>query len=281
MTPDVHPGSVVPAFVDGQEWAACFGLSWADLLLADQAKGSDARMIRPGGQFVRKVAGTMGVAAARSEIVRFFLEHTDGEWLWMVDTDMGFGLDTVDLMVASAVANDVPILGALCFAQKQDAALATPAFQAVRYRIQPTLYEFVEVKETGEKGFQSITKYRRNAFQRVAGTGAACLLMHRGALQAIGPDPFSPITLPGAGGNGTSRTYSEDLSFCIRAQAAEQGLGVDTSIQTTHYKGGIFLDETTFAMQQETLIQARGHAIARQVEAYTREGLIIPRGASL
>lgn len=278
VTMDYQPGSVVPGFVDGNEWAACFGLSWAELLLRDQA--GRQRIIRENGQYVRKVAGTMGVAAGRNEIAAHFLHHTDAEWLWMVDTDMGFAPDTVDRMIESAEANSVPVLGALCFAQKLDPDVRQGDLHAARYRIAPTLYAYLE-RPNGERGFQSITKYQRNAFQKVAGTGAACLLIHREALEAVGRDPFMPVTDPEAGGNGTPRTFSEDLSFCIRVQAAGLEMGVNTAIKTTHYKGGIFLDETTFAMQQETLIQARGHAIARQAEAYTRAGLVIPKGAAL
>lgn len=272
------PGSVIPAVVDGQEWAAVFGLSWTGLMLRDQA--ASQRIIRENGQYVRKVSGTMGVAAARSEIAAYFLAHTDAEWLFMVDSDMGFADDTVDRLVASAQANSVPVLGALAFAQKVDTDVRPGQFGAVRMRITPTLYTYLE-RPNGERGFQAITKYRRDAFQHVAGTGAACLLVHRSALEAVGPDPFMPVTDPRAGGNGTPRTFSEDLSFCIRVQAAGLSMGVDTSIKTTHYKGGLFLDEETFAMQQETLIQARGHAIARQAELYTKAGLVIPKGAAL
>jgi hypothetical protein len=256
--------TVIPGFVDGQTWAACFGLSWTDLVMHDSLKSN--RIIRPGGQYLRKVAGTMGVAAGRNEICRAFLA-SDATWLWMVDTDMGFAPDTVDRMVKSALANRVKVLGALCFAQKQDPDLRQGELYANRYRIQPTLYAYTEVAETGEKGFKSISRYRRDGFQEVGATGAACVLIHRKVLDALGADPFDPIKVAGAGGNGTDRTFSEDLSFCIRASAAEFAIGVDTSIKTTHFKGGIFLDETMFAMQQETLIQAKGHEIARQVEA--------------
>jgi hypothetical protein len=272
------PGTVIPSVVDGQEWAACFGLSWTDLMLRDQAVSN--RMIREGGQYVRKVSGTMGVASARSEIARYFLDHTDAEWLFMVDSDMGFAADTVDRLVESAERNSVPVIGALAFAQKLDPDVRQGDLYAARFRIQPTLYAYLE-RPNGEAGFRSITKYRRDAFQKVAGTGAACILIHREALEAVGQDPFMPITDPKAGGNGTPRTFSEDLSFCIRVQAAGLEMGVDTAVKTTHYKGGIFLDETAFAMQQETLIQARGHAIARQAELYTQAGLVIPRGSAL
>lgn len=264
-------GTVVPGFVDGQEWAACFGLSWADLLLHDQA-GSN-RIIRPGGQYIRKVAGTMGVAAGRNEIVAHFLANTDGQWLFMVDTDMGFAPDTVDRLVASAVANNAGVLGALAFAQKIDRDLRQNDLYSARYRIQPTLYYMATVADTGETGFRATTRYRRDAYQKVDGTGAACLLIAREVLEKVGPDPFTPMTVKGAGGSGAPRTFSEDLSFCVRAAAADFEIGVDTSIKTTHYKGGLFLDETTFAMQQETLIQAKGHAIAREVEAKINAGV--------
>jgi hypothetical protein len=263
------PGTVIPSFVDGGTWSACFGLSWTDLMMYDQAVSN--RIIRPGGQYLRKVAGTMGVAAGRSEIVANFLTQ-DAEWLFMVDTDMGFDRDTVDRMVDSAMMNDVQILGALCFAQKQDTDLGPAPFYGQRFRIQPTLYRYTEVKETGERGFRSITKYARDAFQEVDGTGAACLLMHRDALTAVGPDPFRPLAVRGAGGNGTDRTFSEDLSFCARLANTGIRIGVDTSIKTTHHKGGIFLDEVAFAMQQETLIQAKGHEIARKAETLMNAG---------
>lgn len=268
----VKLGSVIPAVVDGGTWASVFGLSWTEMMLRDQASYGRILGVAGSGQFLRKQAGTMGVAAARNEIARYFLDQ-DAEWLFMIDSDMGFASDTPERLINSAIRNNVQILGGLCFAQKTDPDVPTGDFQAQRFRIQPTLYRYLEVEGTGERGFQSITKYQRNAFQVVAATGAACVLVHRDALEAIGPEPFMPITDPVGGGNGTPRTFSEDLSFCIRANAVGLTIGVDTSVKTTHYKGGIYLDETTFAMQEETLIQAKGHEIARQTELYMRHGL--------
>jgi hypothetical protein len=274
------PGSVIPAVIDGGEWSASFGLSWTDMMVYDQA--NTGRILGQNGsaQYVRKQSGTMGLASARSEIAAYFLQQ-NAEWLFMVDSDMGYGPETIDQLVASAIRYDVKILGALCFAQKLDKEQNQGPHGAIRYRIVPTLYQYVEVPTTGESGFRSITKYQRDTFQHVAATGAACMLVHRDALAAIGPEPFMPITDKTAGGNGTPRTFSEDLSFCVRAHAAGLQIGVDTSIKTSHYKGGIYLDEIEFAKQQETLIQARGHAIARQAELYTHQGLVIPKGAAL
>jgi hypothetical protein len=271
-TVDYKPGSVIPAVVDGGQWSASFGLSWTDMMVHDQARNGRILGAEGSKQYVRKQSGAMGLASARSEIAAYFLDQ-DAEWLFMVDSDMGYAGDTIDRMIASADASQVKILGALCFAQKIDQEQNQGPLGAVRYRIIPTLYQYVTIPETGEAGFRSITKYRRESFQHVAGTGAACLLVHRTALEAIGPAPFMPITDPKAGGNGTPRTFSEDLSFCVRAAAAGLLIGVDTSIKTSHYKGGIYLDEIEYAKQEETLIQAKGHEIARNAELYMRNRL--------
>jgi hypothetical protein len=240
-------GAVIPSMVDGGSWASCFGLSWADMLLLDQA-GSQ-RIFRPGGQYLRNVAGTGGVAAARNQIVANFLalEHRP-EWLFMVDTDMGFAADTVDRLVASATENDALVIGGLCFAQKSAQHVETD-LHARRLKLIPTLYHYLEL-ETGEKGFRPIEDYISDAFQWVDGTGAACLLMHRSALLKVGPDPFRPIIVPGALANGGAREFSEDLSFCARLANVDIAVGVDTSIKTTHAKGGIFLDEETYRVQR-------------------------------
>lgn len=269
LSMDVNAGQVIPAFVDGGQWSACFGLSWAEMLLRDQALSN--RIIRPDGQWIRKVAGTMGVAAGRNEIVAKFLD-TRAEWLFMVDTDMGFAPDTVDRLVASAVSNRALVLGALAFALKLDTDMAPAPFHGQRFRIQPTLYTYHQLGN-GECGFRSVARYQRDAFQQVSGTGAACLLMHRDALAKVGAEPFTPLAIPGAGGNGTSRMFSEDLSFCVRLAAAGIGVAVDTSVKTTHEKGGIYLDETAYALQQETLIQAAGQQVAREIQTKMRAGV--------
>lgn len=239
-------GLVIPSFVDGNQWAACFGLSWTDMMMTDQAS-AEPHMVREGGMYLREVAGTMGVAEARNNIVKVFLETTRGEWLFMVDTDMGFAPDTVERLVARAEANRVQVMGALAFALKGKGHQETE-LHARRYKIQPTMYRYVD---TGtEKGFLAVDTYERDAVQFVDGTGAACLLMHREALQAIGPDPFRPMIVRGANPDGSDRAFSEDLSFCARAAGAGVAIAVDTAVKTTHYKVGIYLDEETWLAQQ-------------------------------
>jgi hypothetical protein len=239
-------GAVIPSMVDGGNWASCFGLSWADMLLYDQATSS--RVFRPGGQYLRVVAGTGGVAAARNQIVANFLalEHRP-EWLFMVDTDMGFTADTIDRLVNSARESGALVIGALCFAQKSDQGPET-MLHARRLKLVPTLYRYMDLGR--EKGFLPIEDYKPDSFQWVDATGAACLLMHRVALEKLGPDPFRPIIVPGALPDGSAREFSEDLSFCARLADVEVAVAVDTSIKTTHAKGGIFLDEETYRVQR-------------------------------
>lgn len=211
-----------------------------DLCLHDAM--TSQRIIRPGGKELRHLTGTGGIVTARNKVAASFLDDTDGEWLWFVDSDMGFAPDTVDRLVASADPVSRRVVGGLCFAQKD---AGTGEHRAQRYVITPTIYRWVERDD--DVGFLPVEVYERDSLQRVGATGCACILIHRGVLHKIreqhGPVWFDPITHPG---KGKSRTFSEDLSFCVRAAAAGEDLYVDTSVKTCHEKGGIFLDEYAY-----------------------------------
>lgn len=238
-------GTVVIGYLDDGHWSACFGLSYRDLLLHDAF--GPRRIFRQGGKELRKVVGAMGVAPGRNKIAQAFLDTLEAEWLWMIDTDMGFAPETVDRLIASATP-ERPVVGALCFAIKRQ---AQGDFYAERFRISPTVYEYIELED--EVGFRPILDYQRDAVVQVAGTGAACLLMHRDALAKVrasyGDAWFDPITHP-TGEKGKPRTFSEDLSFCVRLQACDIPVHVDTSVKTCHEKGGVFLDEETYDLQR-------------------------------
>jgi hypothetical protein len=238
----VKRGAVVPAFLDPGTWSASFGLSLRDLCLHDAV--TSQRIVRAGGKELRRLTGSGGIVAARNQVALSFLDNTDGEWLWFVDSDMGFAPDTVDRLVAAADPVSRRVVGALCFAQKR---AGSGDLHAERYVITPTIYEFVELDD--EVGFRPIEHYQRDAVQKVAATGCACILIHRGVLHNIrekyGDVWFDPTTHP-TGNKGKPRTFSEDLSFCIRAAAVGEDLYVDSSVKTSHEKGGIFLDEHAY-----------------------------------
>jgi hypothetical protein len=208
------------------------------------------RIIRPGGKELRALTGTGGIPASRNLVARDFLDSTDGEWLFMVDTDMGFRADTVERLIASADPAERPVIGALTFQLKRQRGSVTE-LRAERFKIQPVTLEYLEL-ETGEVGFRPM-EYARDDVVRVAGTGAACLLMHRDALAKVraryGDCWFDPMKHP-TGDRGKPRQFSEDLSFCVRLAAVDIPVYVDTSVKTTHEKGGIFLDEETYDLQR-------------------------------
>lgn len=248
--PVVTPGSVVVGFLDGGKWSACFGLSYRDLLLADVL--TTQRIVREGGRELRQVTGAGGIAQSRNKVAAAFLDGTDGEWLAFIDTDMGFAADSVERLLASAEANDAKVIGALCFAGLRRKPPEGHPLYAERFLIQPTVYDWVQLED--EAGFRPRVDYERNAVTRVAATGAAFLLIHRDVLvelrDLIGDTWFEPVSLPDAGKGGTRRTFSEDMSFCLRVNAANRAIYVDTAVKTTHEKGFVYLDEPTFEAQQ-------------------------------
>jgi len=242
----VIPGTVIPAFLDGGKWSAAFGESFLHLLLSDMI--GQGRLFAAGA-YLREMCSASGIADGRNQAAAAFLERTDGEWLWFVDTDMGFGPDVVEQLLAVADPVDRPVVGALCFAHRR---IRRTELRAERLGIIPTLYRWVETE--AEAGFAPLPSWERGAVLRVGGTGAACLLIHRSALEAVaakyGPRSwFTPITHPTASTTGGPRTFSEDLSFCLRLAACDLPLHVATGVQTTHDKGGAFLDLEAYEAQ--------------------------------
>jgi hypothetical protein len=249
------PGSAIVGWCDGGEWAACFGLSLHGLFMYDmfspQPRIMNVERIASGGRYyLRDLAGTMGIASARNNITRAFLDETDAEWLFMVDSDMGFETDVVNRLIESATAGGFEAMGALAFALKRRLLSPNP-LNVELTRLCPTVYQFVELEH--EVGFVPMFEYPMNQVVEVGGTGAACLVIHRGLATRIrsmyGDRWFEPITHP-TGDNGKPRAFSEDFSFCVRIAAVGGKIGVDTSVKTGHAKGGLFLTEEQYLIQR-------------------------------
>ncbi|MCW2920021.1 MAG: hypothetical protein JWN52_8089 [Actinomycetia bacterium] len=247
-------GTASVAFLDPGSWSACFGMSYRDLCLYD-ALGPQ-RIVRQGGLELRALTGSGGIPANRNKACARFLDDTDSEWLFFIDSDMGFSSDTVDRLIKAADPELRPIMGGLAFALKRK---PRGDLYAERTSVQPTLFEFVETDD--EVGFVPILDYPRDQVMQVAGTGAACLLIHRGALELIrdrhGDNWFEPMTHP-TGDRGKPRGFSEDLSFCVRAAGCDLPIHVDTSVKTCHDKGGIFLDEHLYDQQRGAVSDGPG-----------------------
>lgn len=238
------PGLVTLGYLHPGHYAACFAESLLELMFHDAAGA--ARIVSHQHGKLAKECGSNGIIDGRNKLAQVVLDESQAEWLFMVDSDMGFAPDSLERLLAAADATERPIMGGLCFAHKSD---GRASFYGVRYRAQPTVYDYVELDD--RVGFIARTEYEPDEVVPVAGTGAAMILIHRTVLEAIrdrfGDAWFDTATHP------TGTKFSEDLSFCVRAAACGIPIHVHTGVKTTHDKGGVFLDEQMFIEQQAAI----------------------------
>jgi hypothetical protein len=186
------------------------------------------RVIR--GGWLSMKAATGGVVEGRNDAVRGFLEQRDAAWLWWVDTDMGFAPDTVDRLLEAADPETRPVVGALCFAYKE---LGPDGMGGARCAPLPTIFDWRSDGQTS--GFQGWSAYPVAQLVRCDGTGAACILVHRGVLERMAAK-FGPTWYDRAPNPSGDGWISEDLSFCMRLGALGVPLHVHTGVRATHAK---------------------------------------------
>jgi GT2 family glycosyltransferase len=220
--------------------------------------GGKQRIVNGGGSL--DMEGGATIARNRNRLVDMFLKESDADWLLQIDTDMVFDPDLVERLVEAAHPVDRPIVGGLCFAVMNDQSRT----------IWPTLYAFVP----GVQRLRRLTQYPADTLIPVSGTGAACLLVHRTVLEAMRdartpegrlrfPPPrpwfdetkFYEIGDDGQAIQETGDEYSEDLSFCLRAQALGFAVHVHTGVRLGHVKS-FTADEGRFIAESESLQEA-------------------------
>jgi len=221
---DDQAGTVAVAYLHRPELSASFATSLEDLKIFDMTRG-EGRFFPRGGVFPAQ-CGTEQVAEKRNEVTQAFLDGTRCEWLWFIDSDMGFAPDTLERLIASADPTERPIVGALCWSQREvapDPELHHPVM--ARF---PTLYDFMRLPD-GTEGWRAWEPEQIDGHvHKVDGTGAACLLIHRSVFEKVRAE---------RGDTWWSRTkFGEDLSFCLRAQSAGFTIHVDTAVRTSHHK---------------------------------------------
>jgi hypothetical protein len=181
---------------------------------------------------------------SRNSVVAHFLDHTDAEWLWCVDTDMGFPAETLTRLIDAADPVARPVVGALCFGLRK--AEDDPALQAYTFQCFPTLYAWEEHDDRA--GFRVIPEYPVDELVQVSATGAACFVVHRDVLEKIranyGDHWFDRVDHP------KGARFSEDLSFYVRVAGVDAPTYVHTGIKTAHDKGGVFLREQEYRRQR-------------------------------
>jgi hypothetical protein len=226
--------AVCIAYVHSNEVAHSWHQSLMELVAWDFA--NHGRVIR-GGWLAMKY-GTGGIIAARNQTVEKFLNQRDAEWLMWFDTDMGFQPDTVDRLIEMADPVERPIIGGLCFAQRET---ALDGMGGYRCQPRPTILDWI----SDTKGFQGRAYWPVNQVVQCGATGSACILIHRSALEKMAEKYgsgtwYDRVPNPAQGG-----LYGEDVSFCIRAGAMEIPTFVHTGVKTTHMKS-LWLQEADY-----------------------------------
>lgn len=217
---------VVVGYCAGPDVAREFHRSLVDLLFFDEVT---SRRLRGGGGVLDWESG-VNVASARNAICEKFLAKSTAEWLWMIDTDMVFRPDTLERLLLEADPEKAPIVGGLCFGVDKGQYF-------------PTLYDLTGTQD--DITFVRYNEWTPDAMMQVFATGAACLLIHRTALERI--RDFRHPDRPQQAGfskafpwfqetDFNGRVMGEDITFCLRAGTAGIPVHVNTAVQLGHMK---------------------------------------------
>lgn len=150
-------------------------LSWPDpvdvkgAFCASMVELALARGKRLGG--VLRVEGGL-LSRQRNEIVTYFLDSTDSDWLLMVDSDEQLPVQSFDRMVNAADAERRPVIAGLYFGTWPGGLIPQPV---------PHLYR----RADDGVSMIPVVDYPSNQLIEVDGAGTGALLVHRRVLQAI------------------------------------------------------------------------------------------------
>lgn len=169
-------------------------------------------------------SGPLSIPDSRNLAVRKFLA-SDADFLWFVDSDIGFPPDALDRLLAvnaSDPRNPVVTVPVAALVDGDDDGMGG---QTVT--MHPNVYDW-----TDGGGFSSMkTPLPQDAIIPVDGCGAAFLLIPRAAAAATFDQGYMPEQpFDRMGGLG------EDLSFSRRLAVAEWPLLAYTGIRATHWK---------------------------------------------
>lgn len=238
----------------------------------------NSRRIIAGGYAAMRY-GTDGLVASRNRAVAEFLTDRAADWLFWIDSDMGFAADTVDRLMAAADPVERPIVGGLCFSMQETATDGLGGWQT---ELVPTIYDWThegDLDDPGHpQGFAVRWDYPANSLVRCSGTGSACVLIHRSVFERIalaeirGPDGadtgriLGPRWYDKAYNVSMGQETSEDLSFCMRALAAQIPVHVLTGVRTTHEKT-VWASEEMYWRQRAADPRRRGQSVPMERES--------------
>lgn len=206
-------------YLCGNTLAKSFHKSYVDLLFWDAI--NQGRI----GSYAEVGCGPLQLVDGRNKLCQRTLD--DGfEWLFMLDSDMGFEPDTLAKLLEVADPERAPVVGGLCFSMREH---GSDHFGGMETYPWPTILTWQEHDDKIWR-MTGTDHYPVNTMIKVGATGAACILIHRSVLEKMGKDWFTQTKLP------DGELEGEDISFCHRCMDHDVPVWVHTGIRTTHYK---------------------------------------------
>jgi hypothetical protein len=245
-------GTVQLAYLHASRVSHSWRVSMRELENYDKAHG---RHLRDKELNIR--AHPIKIAECRNLAAKAFLDHTEAEWLFWVDTDMGFEADALERLLEAAHPDTAPVVGGLCFANME---AGYDGMGGYRFKVVPTMYRIGHTQD-GHGSFCEYGPYLDDTACQVAATGSAFILIHRTVLEKVraehGEHWYHQLA------DETGQVVGEDLSFCLRAGAMGIPMFVHTGVKTTHHKE-VWLGEEDFRvwLADEQARQARSIPIA-------------------
>jgi hypothetical protein len=169
------------------------------------------------------------ISRGRNELVARFMDHSDAEWLLMLDSDEQLSVAGFDKLVGAVHDLDRPIVAGLYFG-------AWPS----RDGLYPEACPLIFAQVSGTTTFRPMTGYPEDALIEVGSAGTGCLLIHRRVFESFrrhadkqheGADWCWFRDMPVNGD-----WFSEDHYFCARAQTLGYKIFAHTGVVLPHRK---------------------------------------------
>lgn len=176
------------------------------------------------------VQGLGLLAKSRNIQVQYFLNNTDDDWLFIVDSDEFVTNDAFNKLVDAADKDLYPVVSGLCFA----ATFPDP----------DTLQPVPAIFRVDEKvGLVPFFEYPKNSLVEIHSAGTGCLMIHRSVLEHM-QKAFEKFTGPGWAWfqdgpikDGENFTWiSEDLMFSKKLNELGYRLVAHTGAVFPHHK---------------------------------------------
>lgn len=167
------------------------------------------------------------LSKSRNQIVQHFLDNTEDDWLFMVDSDEYITIDAFAKIVNLAEKEEYPFVTGLYFA----ANWKTPTdLEPV-----PLIFEL-----TKDNGVQPFFSYPKDQPIKVYAAGTGCMFIHRSVLEKMREMYADQWGSNWAwfqdGPIGDDKWLSEDLSFCDRVNNAGFEITAHTGALIPHHK---------------------------------------------